>query len=146
MGSPFGYFDHQSKHALAMAQGAAVELNHPSIGPEHLLLGILRTPGPASDALRSLGIDLEHARDAIESFVPRGAGEAAPPRGLPLAPEATAVIERADALRAQRAGCDLTPSLLLVILVANDDSVASKALAKLGASPGRVREAVAAAG
>ena len=92
MGSPFGYFDHQSKHALAMAQGAAVELNHPSIGPEHLLLGILRTPGPASDALRSLGIDLERARGAVESIVPRGAGEAAPSRGLPLAPEATASL------------------------------------------------------
>jgi len=37
VGNPFGYFDHQSKHALAMAQAAAVELNHSSIGPEHLL-------------------------------------------------------------------------------------------------------------
>ena len=126
-----------------MAQAAAVELNHSSIGPEHLLLGILRTPGIASGALRSLGIDLEQARDAVESIVPRGAGDAAPPRGLPLAPEATAAIERADALREQRAGRDLTPSLLLVTLVANDESVVSKALARLGASPGRVREAVA---
>lgn len=125
-----------------MAQAAAVELNHSSIGPEHLLLGIMRTPGIASGALLSLGIDLEQARDAIEEIVPRGAGDAAPRRGLALAPEATAVIERADALR-EREGCDLTPSLLLVTLVANDESVVSKALARLGASPGRVREAVA---
>src|SRR5688500_10398161 len=104
-----------------MAQGEAVDLNHASIGPEHLLLGILRTPGPGADALRSLGIELELARDAVESIVPRGASGAAPPRGLPLAPETAAVFEGADALREQRAGRDLTPSLLLVTLVASDD-------------------------
>lgn len=145
MGNPFGYFDHHSKHVLAMAQAEALDLDHSSIGPEHLLLGILRTPGHASAALGSFGIDLENTRGAVEAIAPRGAEKTASTGGLPLAPGATAVIERADALRQQSGGYDLTPSLLLGSLVATDDSIVSKVLTTLGVSPDRVREAVAVA-
>ena len=56
---------------------------------------------------------------------------------------ASAAIERADALRRQSKSGDLTPSLLLLGLVSDDGGVVNKALAKLGATPDGVREAVA---
>lgn len=79
----FSQLDHRSKHALAMAQAAALELQHAAIGPEHLLLGILRTEGPVSDALQSLGIDLEKARAAVEAVTPRGTEVRTGRGGLP---------------------------------------------------------------
>jgi ATP-dependent Clp protease ATP-binding subunit ClpC len=136
----FDYFDHQSKHALAMAQAEAVALGHPAIGAEHLLLGILRTEGPARDALRSVGVDLDRARVALEAVSPRGPGELVGHGGLDLAPSASAAIEHAEVLRHER-GCDLTPSLLLRSIASVDDGIVRTILDSLGASVHRVRAA-----
>jgi ATP-dependent Clp protease ATP-binding subunit ClpA len=123
-----------------MAQSAAVEFNHTSIGPEHLLLGILRTEGPTRNALHSLGIDLEHAQRAVEAIAPRGTDDSTGRGGLPLAPRLSEVIDHAEALRSQAKKADLTPSLLLVTLC--DDEAASKVFATLGTTPEQIREAV----
>jgi ATP-dependent Clp protease ATP-binding subunit ClpC len=136
----FNYFDRQSKHALAMAQAEAVALGHPAIGAEHLLLGILRAEGPACDALRSVGVDLERSRNALEAVSPRGPGNLLGHGGLELAPSASAAIEHADVLRHER-HIALTPSLLLLSLVSDDDGIVRTVLDTLGASLDRVRAA-----
>jgi ATP-dependent Clp protease ATP-binding subunit ClpA len=47
-------------------------LQHHYIGPEHLLLGLLRQDTAAARLLRAHGIDLESARAAAERLVARG--------------------------------------------------------------------------
>jgi ATP-dependent Clp protease ATP-binding subunit ClpC len=141
MPSPKDWFNHQTKHTLAMAQAAAVGLNHGGIGAEHLLLGILATECAARSALRSISIDAERARLALEALVPPGE-KPVPPRDIALTPSALGVIDRANTLRAQQNSADLTPTLLLLALVADQESGATKVLASLGATPERVRKAL----
>jgi len=139
MARPMDWFHHQTKHALAMAQAAAVGLNHGGLGAEHLLLGILATECAARSALQSMSVDAERARVAVQAFVPRG-DEPVRPRDIGLTPAAVGAIDRANALRQQEKCADLTPTLLLLALLADEESVATKVLVRLGATPDRVRK------
>ncbi len=52
---------------LALAQEEAQALGHPQIGPEHLLLGLLREgDNLAVRALQNLGVDLERTRQELQ--------------------------------------------------------------------------------
>ena len=136
-----GWFNHQTKHVLAMAQGAAVGLNHGGLGAEHLLLGILATECPARSALQSMSIDAERARLTVQELVPPG-NEPVEPRAVALTPAALGAIDRANTLREQEKCSDLTPTFLLLALLADEESVATKVLTSLGATPDRVRKAL----
>ncbi|WP_406442077.1 Clp protease N-terminal domain-containing protein [Streptomyces sp. NBC_01613] len=45
------------------AQDAALPMRHDFIGTEHLLLGLIQTAGPASEALRAHGVEPARARE-----------------------------------------------------------------------------------
>lgn len=141
MSNPKDWFDHQTKHVLAMAQAAAVSLNHGGLGAEHLLLGILATECAAQTALQSISVDAERARLAVQALVPPSDKPVAP-RDIVLTPSALGAIDRAITLRAQKNSADLTPSLLLLALLADEESVATRVLRGLGATPERVQKAL----
>jgi ATP-dependent Clp protease ATP-binding subunit ClpA len=61
---------HQSKRILAYGAEEAERLGHRHIGPEHLLLGILREEGPATDILVAHGITLEAVRQHARTHAP----------------------------------------------------------------------------
>lgn len=135
------WFHHETKHVLAMAQAAAVGLNHGGLGAEHLLLGILATECAARSALESMSVNVERARITLHTLAPPG-DEPVLPRDIALTPAALGAIDRADTLRQQEKCADLTPTLLLLALVADEESAATKVLVKLGATPDRVRKAL----
>jgi len=57
--APFDRLTPRSQRVLEMAGEEAAALRHAEIGPEHLLLGLLREgPGMATRALRELGVDI----------------------------------------------------------------------------------------
>lgn len=64
------------------------------------------------------------------------------PRDIALTSTALAAIDRANTLRQKEECADLTPTLLLLALVADEETVATKVLVKLGATPDRVRMAL----
>jgi ATP-dependent Clp protease ATP-binding subunit ClpC len=143
MPTAMSWFHHQTKHALAMAQAAAVDLNHGGLGVEHLLIGILGTECAARSALQSISVDAERARLTLQALVPPG-DEPVRPRDIALTPSALAAIDHADTLRQQEKSADLTPTLLLLAMVDDEEGVATKILVRLGATPDRVRKALAA--
>src|SRR6201987_778609 len=54
------------KKVLALAGKEAKALNHPYVGTEHILLGLLREgEGVAARVLKSLDVDIEHKRQEI---------------------------------------------------------------------------------
>jgi ATP-dependent Clp protease ATP-binding subunit ClpC len=66
--SPSGHipFTPQAKKTLELSLREALELGDSHIGTEHLLLGLIRQDeGPAAQALRELGADLDTARAEI---------------------------------------------------------------------------------
>lgn len=58
---------HPSKRALTYAAEEAERMGHEHIGPEHLLLGVLRENGPEAKALAGLGIELQGVREAFRA-------------------------------------------------------------------------------
>ena len=62
----------KAKQALELALREAIRLGHRWIGPEHVLLGLLRLDAMATRLLRAQGVDL----DRLRAEIVRGLGEA----------------------------------------------------------------------
>ena len=67
----------RAKLVLELAMSEARELNHPFVGTEHLLLGLLREEKGAARVLVAAGVTLEQAR--AETLRLLGEGEGEPP-------------------------------------------------------------------
>nr|WP_119727648.1 Clp protease N-terminal domain-containing protein [Thermomonospora amylolytica] len=79
----FERFAKDAREAVVLAQQEARELGHDEIGPEHVLLGLLRVgTGPAAEALRAHDVDLDDLRARLRS----------PAEDAALDPEALAAI------------------------------------------------------
>jgi ATP-dependent Clp protease ATP-binding subunit ClpC len=75
--SPRGHipFTPEAKKTLELSLREALQLGDSHIGTEHILLGLLRQDeGPAADALRELGLDLNTARTQVLRRQPGPAG------------------------------------------------------------------------
>ena len=156
----FNRFARETRRCVEAAVEEARMLGHDSVGDEDLLLGILRTgEGVAAEALSSLGVTLERAReesegmlsDALSSIgisleeVRREAGEALDmsipdDRRIPFSPRAKKVLERAlrEAMRL-RDNYIGTEHVVLGML-RNEDGTAIRMLARLGVSPEMLEE------
>lgn len=156
-------FNRFVKDARLCVEGAVEEarlLGHDSVGDEDLLLGILHTgEGPAAEALSSLGVTLDGAREESERLlsealssigisleeVRRGAGGAFEmrlpnDRRIPFSPRAKEALEQA--LReAKRLGDNrITSEHVLLGILCNEDGTAVRMLANLGVSPAAVED------
>ncbi len=114
---PIDRFDDEARRVLALAQSEAVRLNQRSVGPEHLLLGLLREGDRvAAPSLKAAGVDGRRVNQAVSQM----AGPTVPREELSevvLSPQTTRVIalatEEADQLGAAR----VAPEHLLLGLV-----------------------------
>jgi ATP-dependent Clp protease ATP-binding subunit ClpA len=90
----FERFTDRARKSVVWAQEEARALNHPHIGTEHLLLGLIREgEGVGARALDASGLTTERARALVEQRVGRGTE---PPRGhMPFTPRAKSVLEMA---------------------------------------------------
>jgi ATP-dependent Clp protease ATP-binding subunit ClpA len=92
---PFDRFNDRAKRVLALAQDEAIRFNHNYIGPEHLLLGLIREgEGVAARALDTLGLTLSQVRTSVEVLIGRGDSTTAP-SDITLSPLTKKVIELA---------------------------------------------------
>jgi ATP-dependent Clp protease ATP-binding subunit ClpA len=140
-GGMFERFTDRARRAVILAQDEARELGHGSVGPEHVLLGLLAVGGGvAAVALESLGISLAETRERVEETA--GRGQDAPAGRIPFTPAARHLPE--GALReAQRLGHDYVGTEhLLLALPCEGGGVAARVLAARGADYAQVRERV----
>ena len=151
----FNRFAREARKCVEAAVEEARMLGHDSVGDEDLLLGILRADeGIAAEALSSLGVTLEGAREELEEMlsgalssigisleeVRREAGDAfelriPAYRRIPISPWAKkALVEARKEMR--RIGDNYlgTEHVLLGIL-GNADGMAVRMLAGMGVSP-----------
>ena len=145
----------RSRNCVETGFQEARMLGHDSLGDEDLLLGILRADeGIAAEALSSLGVTLEGAReeseemlsDALDSIgisleeIRREAGEAfemrvPDDRRIPYSPRAKkALVEARKKMRALGDNYLGTEHILLGIL-RNEDGAAVRMLISMGVSP-----------
>jgi len=63
----------EARQILVYAREEAVQLRHKSVGPEHILFGILRGNDPIVGSIFStLHVDVQRLRQALEFVVGRG--------------------------------------------------------------------------
>jgi hypothetical protein len=134
----FGKFTERANRVLTLAQEEATRFNHNYIGTEHLLLGLVREgEGVAAQVLRSLGVELNRVRSAVEFIIGRGdhmiVGE------VGLTPRAQKVIELAvdEARRLEQRS--IGTEHLLLGLVREGGGIAAGILESLGVSLAKAR-------
>ncbi len=113
----FGNFTERAQRAIALAQREAERFNHPYIGTEHLLLGLVALgEGVAVAVLEELGVKLADVRLAVERMVGMG-GELKTKGELPYTPRTKKIfllaISEARAMQVKQVG---TEHLLLALL------------------------------
>jgi ATP-dependent Clp protease ATP-binding subunit ClpA len=144
--SMFERFTDRARRIVVLAQEEARMLNHDYVGTEHILIALIREGGGiAAQALQSLGITEEAARQQVEEIV--GRGQADPQQGhLPFTPRAKKTLELAlrEALQLGHNYIG-TEHILLGLIREGEDkgtSPATQVLNGLGVDPNRVRQQV----
>ncbi len=136
----FGRFTQRAQKVLMLAQEEARRLNHPYVGTEHILLGLIREgEGVAAKALAGLGVQADKVRELVEKSVGKGESEV---RELALTPRVKRVLEL-SVDEARRMGTNYVGTEhLLLGLIREGEGVAAQVLASLGVDQDKVRQMV----
>lgn len=137
-------FTQRAQKAILYAQEEARELNHPAVGTEHLLLGLLREgEGIGAKALNNLGVDPARVRQEIARIIgENGSRPEGPARELPITPRAKKVLNMAFA-EAQMQGVNYVGTEhILLALLREEEGVAAQVLKALGVRLENVRDQV----
>lgn len=137
----FEKFSERARRALVVAIEEARRLNHNYIGPEHLLLALLKdSRDTAYKVLTNLGVDLSKVRTAIEFLLVRGEKPVTEDE-IGLTPQGKRVIElTVEECVSQKASYIDTEHLLLGILL--EGGVAAGVLRNFGVTVEKVRAEV----
>lgn len=123
-----GNFSNRVRDVISFSREEAIRLGHDYIGPEHLLLGIVREgDGIAVKILRNLSCELVTLKKAVEDTV-RGGGGTLAMGNIPLTKDAEKVL-KITYLEAKLYKSDVIGTEhLLLSLLRDEDNVASQIL------------------
>jgi ATP-dependent Clp protease ATP-binding subunit ClpA len=131
-------FTEGARKAMSLAHEEANRLRHNYIGTEHLLLGLIHQgDGVAANVLRSVGIELENARRAVESII--GVGDRVVLGDVGLTPRSKKVIELAADEARLLNHHDIGTEHLLLGIVREGEGIACGVLESLGVTLEKVR-------
>lgn len=128
-------FSPRVKEVIQFSREQAIRLGHDYIGPEHLLLGIIREgEGKALQTLRGMDLDLVRVKKSVEDAVKSSSGKIANLGNLPLTRQAEKAL-KITYLEAKMFKTDIigTEHLLLSIL-RDEDNIATEILGQFGIS------------
>src|SRR5690625_5023736 len=135
-------FSDAANQVLTLAEGQAHRFNHPYVGPEHLLLGLVdHAQSSAARILNENGASLETLHDKIHFIL--GESEPRPATDLQTTTQAAGVL-RAAANQAERCGAaTIEPAhLLLALLSHTSTNLSVDILLSLGIDPAELRTEV----
>lgn len=136
----FESFTHPGRRVLMLAQEEARALNHPYIGTEHILLGVIHGGDSiAAKTLESLGVLLAPARDQVVKLVGQGKDRAGE---LPFTPRAKKVLDLSNREAKDLGDSYVGPEHLLLGIVREGDSMAAQVLTQLGVDLSRLQNQV----
>jgi ATP-dependent Clp protease ATP-binding subunit ClpA len=137
----FERFTDQARRVVVVAQEESRKLGHDYIGTEHILLGILGAgESVAVQALASLGVSLEAAREQVEEIVGRGSHQVS--GHIPFTPRAKKVLELSLREAIQLGHNYIGTEHILLGLIREGEGVAAQVLTRLGADLNRTRQQV----
>jgi len=131
----------RSRESLEQAQELATELQHPDVGPEHLLLALVdQSDGVVAPLLRQVEVDPDQVRSRLKADLEsRPKQQGATPR---ISTELDAVLRDAFDRMAKLRDEYCSTEHLLLALAAHKGGPASGILAQLGATPQRLESAL----
>src|SRR5215813_5617834 len=135
-------FTPRAQEVLALALKEAKRLNHPYVGTEHLLLGLIKLgQGVAVNVLQRMGLDLERVRMEVEKHV-GPSPEAKMVENIPYTPRAKKVLalagKEAEALNHSYVGTEH----ILLGLLREGEGMAARVLRSLEVDPARTRNEI----
>ena len=141
--APTGHipFTPRAKKVLELSMREALQLNHPYIGTEHILLGLIHEgEGVAAKALESLGISQDAVRAQVIEII--GEGQQPTTGHIPFTPRAKRVLELSFREALQLGHNYIGTEHILLGLIREGEGVAAQVLTKLGADLNKVRSTV----
>jgi excisionase family DNA binding protein len=137
----FDKFTRLAKQSLLRAGEEASAFGRAQIGPEHILLGLIRaSDGVAFHVLDNLGFKIHDARKAVEAIV--GIGTETEQQSRDLSDEARTIVELAVDEAAQLKHHYIGTEHLLLALTRESEGNAARVLAHLELPAAQVRDAV----
>ncbi len=120
-------YDDRARLVFHYAREEGSRLGHSMIGPEHLLLGLMREGGTAARILQEYGASLEAMRRMVEELVGRGEGSRTgePPA---ITPRARRVMELASAEARNMGAQVIGTEHILLGIIREGDGVAYRIL------------------
>jgi ATP-dependent Clp protease ATP-binding subunit ClpA len=133
----FERFTDQARRVVVLAQEEARLLGHGYIGTEHILLGLLAEgEGLAFQALASLGISLDAAREQVAEII--GEGAVQPSGHIPFTPRSKKVLELSLREALQLGDSYIGTEHILLGLAHEGEGVGAQVMDRLGAGKDRV--------
>lgn len=130
----FDHFTDSARRVLVLSQEEARQLPDDSIGPEHLLLGMLREgDGVAAQALSDTGTEYYRVREVIETYDGPRDGQRSGPQ--PFSKATLKIIERSVGISWAQADGGIDTQHLLVALLEQQDETTEAVLAALDVTP-----------
>lgn len=127
------------RKALANARAEALALGHDYVGPEHMLLGLLRAPASrAVELLGRYGVGIEQVRKSLDARIRRGSASVSMGE-LPYTSRGKKVLEYAMTAARELRDADIDTQHLLVGLLQEEKGIAATVLVDLGVTLTRVR-------
>ena len=137
----FERFTDRARRVVVNAQDESRNYNHPHIGSEHLLLGVIRDANSlGARVLASFGLTQEGVRKQVEETIVRG--EDAPGGHIPFTAEAKAVLELALQEAKHLGHGYIGTEHILLGLIRNTDGLAARILDELDVDLERTRAEV----
>ncbi|MBB6098453.1 ATP-dependent Clp protease ATP-binding subunit ClpC [Deinobacterium chartae] len=123
-------YDDRARLVFHYAREEGNRLGHAMVGPEHLLLGLMRETGTAAQILQEFGASLEGLRRKVEEIIGRGEGSRLNDAPA-ITPRARRVMELASA-EARSLGAQVTSTEhILLGIIREGDGVAYRILQEL---------------
>ena len=123
-------YDDRARLVFHFAREEGSKLGHAMIGPEHLLLGLMREGGTASHVLSEFGATLEGFRRQIEEMVGRGDGLTRNETAA-ITPRARRVMELAGSEARNLGSNVIATEHILLGIIREGDGVAFRILQQL---------------
>jgi ATP-dependent Clp protease ATP-binding subunit ClpC len=125
-------FSNRVRDVISYSREEALRLGHDYIGPEHLLLGLIRDgDGVAIKLMRDIGVDLARLRKSVEDVI-RSTNATINVGNIPLTKQAEKILKitylEAKLFKSELIGTEH----LLLSLLRDEDNIAAQMLAKSG--------------
>jgi ATP-dependent Clp protease ATP-binding subunit ClpC len=134
----FERFTDRARRVVVLAQEEARTLDHNYVGPEHLLLGLVREgEGTAAKALTELGVDLSAVREQTEELI--GRGQKSPSGRIPFTPRTKKVLELSLREALQLGHNYIGTEHILLAILREGENVGAQVLVRMGTDLNRVR-------